>query len=210
MHRLTAIVASLILVLAVPVVAYAHIEIAPDAATPGAHTTFTLTVPNERSTAKTTSIAIRLPDGVSDPAGVSAHGWTATLTHDAGHPVLRWSGSTISGEQSATFTFSATMPNDDGAELSFPATQTYSSGEIDRWIESADGDLPAPVVTLTSKRAGATPPAASGSSRAGWLIGGTIALLVAIGALALGRRGRHADPTSTKPHPDTDRTDVHS
>ena len=210
MHRLTTIAAILVLALVVPAVAQAHIEITPDTATPATRTTFTLTVPNERTESATVGIAIRLPEGVSDPSGVNADGWTATLASDAGHPVLRWSGATITGEHTATFTFSATMPDVDGAELMFPATQTYASGQIDRWIESADGDRPAPVVTLTSARAGAAPPPASGSSQAGWLIGGTIALLVAIGALAFGRRGRHTDPPIAGAESDERRTDVHS
>ena len=196
MHRLTAIVASLVVALTLPAVAVAHIDITPTAATPGERTTFTLTVPNERTTSATVSIAIRLPDGVREPSGVSADGWTATVASDSGHPVLRWSGSTITGDNTATFTFTATLPDSEGTVLTFPATQTYSTGQIDRWIESADAERPAPAVTLTSSRVGGAAPASSDSSQAGWLIGGTVALLVAIGALAFGRRGRNAEPTT--------------
>lgn len=208
MHRLTTIAAFVVLALVAPTVALAHMEITPDTATPATRTKFTLSVPNERTKSATVSIAIRLPEGVSEPAGVSADGWTATLTSDGGHPVLRWSGATITGENTAVFTFSATMPDVDGAELMFPATQTYSTGEVDRWIESADGDRPAPAVTLTSARAGVAPPAASGSSQAGWLIGGTVALLVAIGALAIGRRGHHSDTAPTSSESNGDRADA--
>lgn len=193
MKRTCTLVATLLATFVPASIALAHVEISPDVANIGARTTFTLTVPNERLKARTVSVAIRMPDGVLQPRGVSAGGWSAQLSQDAGHPVITWTGGTISGDAQDTFTFSAQMPTTSGATLTFPATQTYSNGDVDRWIEAQDADLPAPVVTVGTG-AGAEQPAtaAKDSGRTGWLIGGTVAAVVAVGALMVGRRPKRA------------------
>ena len=48
---------------------------------------------------------------------------------------------------------SAHVPNTPGTELVFPAIQTYSNGEVVRWIGAADADEPAPRVTLEAAQA---------------------------------------------------------
>ena len=42
------------------------------------------------------------------------------------------------------------MPNQAGKALTFKALQTYSSGEVVRWIGPPDAEEPAPQVTLTA------------------------------------------------------------
>lgn len=49
-------------VLAVP--ASAHVSVAPDSLEPGAFTTYTIRVPNERDEAATTAVEVQLPDGI--------------------------------------------------------------------------------------------------------------------------------------------------
>ena len=46
------------------------------------------------------------------------------------------------------------MPNEPGKALTFKALQTYSNGEVVRWIGPPDADEPAPQVTLTASRGG--------------------------------------------------------
>ena len=45
---------------------------------------------------------------------------------------------------------SAKVPAEQGV-LAFPANQTYSNGEVVRWIGAPDSETPAPRVTLTPK-----------------------------------------------------------
>jgi hypothetical protein len=45
---------------------------------------------------------------------------------------------------------SAKLPNAAGQSVVFPSVQTYSSGEVVRWIGAADADTPAPRVLLTA------------------------------------------------------------
>ena len=42
------------------------------------------------------------------------------------------------------------MPNEPGKALTFKALQTYTGGEVVRWIGPPDADEPAPQVTLAA------------------------------------------------------------
>ena len=44
------------------------------------------------------------------------------------------------------------MPNEPGKALTFKALQTYTGGEVVRWIGPPDAEEPAPQVTLTAAR----------------------------------------------------------
>jgi hypothetical protein len=85
--------------------------------------------------------------------------------------------------------------------LTFPAVQTYSNGDVVRWIEQPDGEHPAPQVTLTAEdgtTAAAATPAASDADSGGddssnglaivALIVGAVGLLVGGAALLRARR----------------------
>jgi hypothetical protein len=104
----------------------------------------------------------------------------------------------------------------EGDELVFKAVQTYSDGEVVRWIDEATGDeeveRPAPIVTLTAadEGHGSTPTTAAGadaevaavvgddaedvdSGGHTGLVVGLVAAFVAIGALAITQvRGRRS------------------
>ena len=103
------------------------------------------------------------------------------------------------------------MPDAPGQTLAFPANQTYSNGEVVRWIGAPDSETPASRVTLGPKEAEATtattaePASATTASTAsddddssnteklalGFGIAGLIAGLAAL-ALTLFRRPRSA------------------
>jgi uncharacterized protein len=46
------------------------------------------------------------------------------------------------------------LPGEPGKSLTFKALQTYSSGEVVRWIGAPDADEPAPQVKLTATSGG--------------------------------------------------------
>jgi uncharacterized protein YcnI len=156
-------------------VAAAHVSLSPSSATQGSYAKLTFRVPNERDDASTVKLEVKLPD---DPpfASVSVKpvpGWTAEvqnealaapITTDDGDTIterastVTWTGGSIEPGQFQEFEISV-GPLPDVESLTFPALQTYSSGEEVAWIQtSADGqpepEHPAPVLTLTG--AGAT------------------------------------------------------
>jgi periplasmic copper chaperone A len=132
---------------------------------------------------------------------------------------VTWSGGTIAPESFQQFTIEVGLP-DDADSLEFKALQTYDNGTTVRWIEPTPPDgtepeNPAPVLTLTAPEGdhgttsttAATSPTTSGtaaskdlaqkddvdSAKTLGIVGvivGAVGLLVALGAVALGRRPR--------------------
>ena len=78
------------------------------------------------------------------------------VTNDEGETVteriatVTWEGGTIAPGEFDEFGISAKVPAEQGT-LVFPAVQTYSNGDVVRWIGDPDADTPAPRVTLTAK-----------------------------------------------------------
>ena len=105
---------------------------------------------------------------------------------------MTWEGGEIAPGEFDEFGMSAKVPAAQG-KLVFPAVQTYSNGDVVRWIGDPDADTPAPRVTVTPRagEASATAPAASDASsddggRDGLTLGLAIAGLVAgLAALAV-------------------------
>jgi hypothetical protein len=52
------------------------------------------------------------------------------------------------------FGLSLRIPDTPGEKLTFKALQTYSGGEVVRWIGAEDSDNPAPIVTVTEAAGG--------------------------------------------------------
>jgi hypothetical protein len=128
-----------------------------------------------------------------------------------------WSGGQIAPGQFQDFSVSADPLPQGVSQLTFKAIQTYSNGDVVRWIDvSQPGqpqpDHPAPVLTLSTGPAAASPAAASpaaatasggsdGMAR-GIAVGGVVVGLLGLGLAGLGwRRGRVATVPSA---PDLD------
>jgi periplasmic copper chaperone A len=149
----------------------AHVTVNPREAAPGSYAKLSFRVPNERPDASTTSLAVQLP--TDHPfASVSVRptpGWTATPERaPLANPIdshgrqitealstITWSGGSIAPGEFQEFEVSV-GPLPEGVDsLVFPAVQTYSSGEVVRWIErtqagQAEPERPAPVLALTA------------------------------------------------------------
>ncbi|MCP2322702.1 uncharacterized protein YcnI [Hamadaea flava] len=163
--------------------ASAHVTVNPSQAVQGGYTKLTFRVPNEKDSATTTKVEVVLP--VEQPIGhISVKpvpGWTvATEKTKLPTPVqagestiteavtkITWTAAgdaAIKPGQFQEFDVSAgPLPQAD--QIVFKALQTYSDGDVVRWIEvPADGkaepDHPAPVLKLTGKTA-ASPSAAT-------------------------------------------------
>jgi uncharacterized protein YcnI len=151
---LVAPVGAAALILAGAAAASAHVTVhSADAAQGGKNATLVFAVPNEETKASTTRIEIDLPAEIA-PAGVTAippSGWQADLSQPG---KVVFSGGSISGTDEVDFPIKvATLPM--APQLVFKAIQTYSSGDVVRWIDqSAVGSMqpehPAPTLALAA------------------------------------------------------------
>ncbi|HZE66246.1 MAG TPA: YcnI family protein, partial [Sporichthyaceae bacterium] len=136
--------------------ALAHVTVhSADAKPGGSDATVVFKVPNEESNASTTKVEIDLPAD-TPLTGVTAtapSGWKA----DVSSTQIVFSGGSITGDNDQEFPITVgTLPTAD--KIVFKALQTYSNGDVVRWIEqSADGAPepahPAPTLDLHNPNA---------------------------------------------------------
>ncbi|WP_344938140.1 YcnI family protein, partial [Sphaerisporangium flaviroseum] len=151
--------------------ALAHVTINPGTAEKGGFTKVAFRVPNERDKASTTKLVIDLPADHPLPF-VSVRpvpGWKVKITESKlPKPVtskygeiteavtkITWSGGTIEPGQFQEFEVSMGFMPEDTDQLLFPATQTYSNGEVVKWDDEpkADGseaEHPVPALKLVA------------------------------------------------------------
>jgi uncharacterized protein YcnI len=214
----TAGAAALVLAIAGP--ASAHVTVNPNTAAQGSYSKVSFRVPTESDTASTTKLQVNLPTG-TPIASVSTKpvvGWTvATVKSKLATPIksddgditeavtqITWTatkGAEIKPGQFQEFDVSLGPLPATANQIVFKALQTYSDGNIVRWIDepATDGsepEHPAPVLKLTAANApaaapatttvaqtSAAAPAKTSNSGLGW---GIAALVVAVLALLLG------------------------
>ncbi|GGS89593.1 membrane protein [Planobispora rosea] len=171
--------AALVLGLATP--ALAHVTVNPGSAEQGGFTKVAFRVPNERDDASTNKLEISLPTDrpLAFVTVKPVPGWEVEVTESKlDKPVtteygelteavtkITWSGGEIGPGQFQEFEVSMGVLPDDTDHLVFPATQTYTGGEVVKWDDepAADGsepEHPAPVLKLT-------PPSAEGGHGGG-------------------------------------------
>jgi uncharacterized protein YcnI len=213
--------ASLVL-LAIP--AMAHIAVTPGTAEPGSAAVLTFHVPNEEANADTTQVDVRIPTDhpIAQLLAEPVLGWTISVkTITLAKPLVTddgqfsqavseviWSGGKIAPGQFQDFSVSADPLPTGVGQLAFKAIQTYSNGDVVRWIDVSqpgqpEPDHPAPVLTLAAAPATVTAPSSGSDTTARALaVGG---LVFGLGGLALAALGRRravpapAEPESTPP-----------
>ncbi|MDV9178434.1 YcnI family protein [Streptomyces sp. W16] len=177
-------------VLAAAGVASAHVTVHPESYAKGATDgVITFRVPNEEDKASTTKVQVYLPTDhpVLGVLVTPQNGWTAKVTTSKlKTPVktddgtitdavseITWTGGKIGAGQFEDFNVAFGQLPEDTDQLTFKTLQTYSDGDVVRWIEetTAGGDEPenpAPVLKLTAKESedGDGTPAASASTAA--------------------------------------------
>jgi uncharacterized protein YcnI len=169
--------------------AAAHVSVNPKDATQGSYAKLTFRVPNERDNAATTQVEVNLPQN-TPIASVSVKpttGWTVTATKSTLDKPIKsddgeitqavtkivWKADSpltaIQPGQFQEFDVSAgPLPAAD--KIVFKALQTYSDGDVVRWIEepAADGKEPAhPAPTLKLAAKATTGTAAAGTGATG-------------------------------------------
>lgn len=162
-----AIGAGLLLALAAPLSASAHVSIDPGQAEAGSYTVVTVKVPNESETATTNRVELSLPTDTpfTSVRYVPVAGWTAELvTTTLPEPVtigestiteavtsVVWTadaGSEIGAGQLQLFPLSV-GPVPDTGSITLAADQGYSDGTTVSWSEAGDdAEHPAPVLYI--------------------------------------------------------------
>jgi len=124
--------AGILLAVAVPLAASAHVEVGPDTAPAGATTPLTFSFHHGCNDSPTTSLTVTIPDGVGNAAPVYEGGWTiqrtlggngvpTEVTFTAAHPIE--SGVAASVSMDVLFDTSAA-----GKTVTFPVVQTCVTG----------------------------------------------------------------------------------
>ena len=151
-------------VLAFAPIADAHVTVHPNQVPAGSYAVLSIRVPNEMSNADTTKIQVQMPDGFSTVSTELPSGWTASeSTRKLATPItteggsidtevdeVTFSGGKIAPGQFLEFPISVALPAKPGATLTFKALQTYSNGDVVRWIGAAGADHPAPTIRLSA------------------------------------------------------------
>src|SRR5579859_447994 len=176
--------AAAIVLFAVP--AFAHITVTPSSAVSGSSSELTFRVPNEEASAQTVKVDVQIPTDhpIAQLLAKPVPGWTIDVkTVTLAKPLVTddgsfsqavseviWSGGQIAPGQFQDFSVSADPLPDGVSQIIFKAIQTYSNGDVVRWIDVAQPgqaapDHPAPILTLTTSQSTAPAgPAAATSS----------------------------------------------
>lgn len=169
--------AALAILAASATAAQAHVTLQPKEATAGGFARLDVRVPNEEDAKATTKIVVQMPPGFASASYEPVPGWRVQVAkRKLAAPAQSGEGETQT-EEVSTLTFSATgkglapgefqdfgvslrLPDRPaGTKLSFKALQTYTGGEVVRWIGAPGSDHPAPQVTLVAAAADGEQPA---------------------------------------------------
>lgn len=206
----TVTAATLVAVTALP--ASAHVTVSPDSLPKGSTAELTFKVPNEESNATTTEVQVQIPTDhpIAQVLPKQIPGWTVSVktttlatplktddgTFTTAVSEVDWTGGTIPVGQYQDFQISVDpLPTDTG-QLVFKAVQTYSNGDIVRWIDLTQTgqpapDHPAPVLTLTAAES-----ADSGAGSSGTAAGSTPTADPTTAAAAKASGGGGSDTTA--------------
>jgi uncharacterized protein YcnI len=200
--------------------ASAHVTANPGTAQQGGFTKISFRVPNERDTASTTQLEISFPTDhpIAFVATRAIPGWTSTVQKaKLDKPIktedgeisevvskITWSGGKIPPGSFEDFDVSMGPLPTDTDELVFKALQTYSNGEVVRWIDTAtegapEPEHPAPVVKLTpanpaqAAAAAATGPGDAQSSTGRWgVVLGIVGIVLGLIGIIVGLVNRRS------------------
>lgn len=156
---------AVLLAVAAPLSASAHVSLETNTAAAGSYTKLTFRVPNETVSASTDKVTITLPSDKTLFASVSfipVAGWTAqlvvtplpspitagddTVTQAVTQVVWTADPGSEYGQGSLGIFQLFVGPVPDVGELKLPVDQSYSDGSVVSWSGSTDADHPAPVL----------------------------------------------------------------
>ncbi|HEY1449424.1 MAG TPA: YcnI family protein [Solirubrobacteraceae bacterium] len=158
-------------VLLAPAAAQAHISLHPNTIPAGAFATLDVRVPGEAEGAYVKKVDMLFPQGFTGVDYENVPGWSVKVIESklakpiqsddgpidtqVSQIVWTWVGplGKLASGQFVQFPLSVAIPEDAaGRPLEFRTVQSYSNGEVVRWIEPAlDGDHPSPRINVTAK-----------------------------------------------------------
>jgi periplasmic copper chaperone A len=154
--------------LATPAAARAHVSLHPNVLPAGDFPTVDIRVPNETDNARTVRVDVKIPPGFTalDPQRVP--GWNIKLLKTKLAKPIQTDDGPVTEEVSEViftaangqgtppgyienFPIAFSVPGKSGDTLTFKAVQTYSNGQVVRWIGPPSADKPAPTVNVGPK-----------------------------------------------------------
>jgi periplasmic copper chaperone A len=161
--KIRAVVVVVVAALLATQAAAAHVTLNPNEWEAGGFARFAVRVPNERDNADTIEVTVRFPQSIISASFQAVPGWERSIEmepldepiEDEGEQItehiasVTWTGGRIRPGEFEEFGVSFRVPETPGEDLVFPALQTYSNGEVVRWVEPPDAEAPAPIVTVT-------------------------------------------------------------
>jgi uncharacterized protein YcnI len=154
--------------LAAPAAAGAHVSLHPNVLPAGDFPTVNIRVPNETDNAQTTRVDVQIPPGFTalDPQRVP--GWNIKLVQTKLAKPIQTDDGPVTEEVSEViftaakgqgtppgyienFPIAFSVPGKSGDTLTFKTVQTYSNGQVVRWIGDPSADKPAPTVNVGPK-----------------------------------------------------------
>jgi periplasmic copper chaperone A len=157
--------------------AVAHVSANPSTAPADSFAVISLRVAHGCDEAPTTSLAVKIPDGIVEATPQAVPGWKADVvegklaapvqlegeTINEGVKQVTWTGGPLAPHEFTDFGLSVKLPNSPGKTLYFPTVQRCSGGKVTRWITitppgAEEPDTPAPAVQLTAAAGGGDEP----------------------------------------------------
>lgn len=144
-----AIVLGLLVSLSVAAPAAAHVQVRPAEVATDDSVKFDVLVPGETS-ARTVKVELAVPKDVIPFSFAETPGWKRKLTEnpDGSTKSIVWTGS-APPDGFVEFSFLASSPATPGT-LAWKSIQTYSDGQVVRWIGSPDSEYPASTTTVST------------------------------------------------------------
>jgi uncharacterized protein YcnI len=154
-----------------PAAAQAHISLHPNTIPAGAFATLDVRVPGEQEGAYVTKVDTLFPQGFTGVDYENVPGWSArvietklatplkedgeTIDTEVSQIVWSWTGplGKVSNGQFINLPLSLAIPDDaSGRALEFKTIQTYSNGQVVRWIDqSLSAEHPSPRINVTAR-----------------------------------------------------------
>lgn len=161
--KITAVGVAVVAALLAAQAASAHVTVNPNEWEAGGFARFAVRVPNERDDADTIEVTVRFPQSIISASFQPMPGWERSIEmepldepiEDEGEQItehiasVTWTGGRIRPGEFEEFGVSFRVPETPGEDLVVPALQTYSNGEVVRWVGPPDAEAPAPIVTVT-------------------------------------------------------------
>lgn len=163
MRKVVSLAGTLLVLALMSSSALAHVTVQPNEAPAGSFFRFVVRVPTESDDASTTKVTVHFPDNLAFVGFQPKEGWKRTVqmkkldepievsgaTIDEVVGSVTWSGGEIAPHEFDEFGFSARVPDDPGT-LEFNGIQTYSNGDVVRWVGAPDSEEPAPLVNVVA------------------------------------------------------------